>query len=425
MRPNLRVAHIPAKSVGCILCLLASQAAALAGDWPSWRGPLRDAVARETGLLAEWPDGGPPLKWKIDGLGGGYSSIAISSGRIMTIGNRDGTAVLIALDQTSGNELWAAAVGPGEPNCTPTIDNGRVYALGREGDLVCVEAKSGRELWRRHLGNDFGGRMMSGWGYSESPLVDGDRLICTPGATDAVLLALDKHSGDVVWKAPAPSGGTTRGTAGAGYSSVVVSNACGVRQYVQLAGQGLISAAADDGRLLWTYNRIANGTANIPTPIIDGDHVFCSSGYGTGAALLKVIARDGNVGIEEVYFLPAKTMQNHHGGMVLVDGYIYCGHGHNDGFPICLEMKTGKVAWRGGRGPGSGSAAVLHADGHLYFRYEDGVMALIATRPDTYQLKGQFRLATVNGKSWPHPVIADGLMYLRDQQTLLCYDVRR
>ena len=216
-----------------------------------------------------------------------------------------------------------------------------------------------------------------------------------------------------------------RGKDGAAYSSIVISQAHGVKQYVQLVGKGIVSFAADDGRLLWNYNRIANVTANIPTPIVKDNFVFCSTGYGTGAALLEIKKDGTQLVAEEQYFLDAKQMQNHHGGMVLFGDHIYCGHGHNNGFPLCLELKSGKVVWGGDvRGPGSGSAAVLLADGHLYFRYEDGKMALIEANPSEYKLKGAFTLASKNGKSWPHPVIVDGLMYIRDHNTLLCYDVR-
>ncbi|MBI1314740.1 PQQ-binding-like beta-propeller repeat protein [bacterium] len=397
----------------------------VARDWPSWRGPDRTAIAPETGLLKEWSEGGPPLVWKADGFGSGFSSVAIVGDRIFTMGSRKGGCDLIAADRKTGRELWSTPVGKGNPNCTPTVDGDLVFALGREGDLVCANALSGSVIWRKNFGQDFGGRMMSGWGYSESPLVDGDRLICTPGAEKAVIVALDKSSGDVIWQSAMPSDHGNRGQDGAAYSSVVISHAGGVKQYIQLTGRGVISVAADDGRFLWTYNRIANGTANIPTPIVKGDYVFCSTGYGTGAALLEVKSDGGKLTAEEVYFLDSKTMQNHHGGMILYGNHIYCGHGHNQGFPLCIELMTGKVAWNAGRGPGSGSAAILLADGNLYFRYEDGTMALIEATPEEYRRKGEFKLATNNGKSWPHPVIVDGLLYLRDQGTLLCYDVRQ
>lgn len=240
-----------------------------------------------------------------------------------------------------------------------------------------------------------------------------------------MLAALNKKTGETVWTSPMPAGVGGRGQDGAAYSSIVVSEACGVRQYVQLTGRGIVSVSAEDGKPLWSYNKIANRTANIPTPLIKGDHVFCSSGYGTGAALLKVVKDGQALKAEEVYFLQGKEVQNHHGGMILVGDHVYCGHGHNQGFPVCVELKTGKAAWGPERGVGGGSAAVVYADGHLYFRYETGVMALVEASPKGYKLKGSFKLASVKGKSWPHPVISDGKLYLRDQDTLMCYDIRK
>jgi len=393
-------------------------------DWPTWRGPQRNGICLETGLLQDWTQQGPPLVWQAEGLGSGYSSIAVAAGRIYTMGRRrrpqSGT-FLIALDSSTGRELWSTPCGQGNPNCTPSVGNGMVYALGREGTLLCVNARTGKQVWSTHFAREFGGKMMSGWGYSESPLLDGDRLICTPGAKTAAIAALNSKTGNTIWTTSISDLGS-RGKDGAGYSSIVVSQGGGVRQYVQMTGRGIISVAADSGKLLWNYNRIANGTANIPTPVISGDYVFCSTGYGTGSALLKI--QPAAKGIEEVYFLGSKELQNHHGGMILVDDYLYCGHGHNKGLPLCIELKTGKSQWGPKRGLGSGSAAILYADGHLYFRYENGVVALIEATPDSYRPKGEFRMATNNGKSWPHPVIHNGKLYLRDQDALLCYNVR-
>jgi len=408
------------------LALGATAAAGFARDWPQWRGPARDGISSETGLLAAWPEAGPTLIWQAEGFGKGMASVALSGGKLYTLGLLKGKTHLICASAADGKVAWTAEIGPGNPNCTPTIADGRVYSLGREGDFVCSDAETGRELWRRGFAADFGGQMMSGWGYSESPLVDGDRVICTPGAAAAMIVALDARTGEPVWKSPAPADwGGTRGKDGAGYASIVVSQAGGVRQYVQLTGRGIVSVAADDGRVLWTYNRVANGTANIPTPIVKGDHVFCSSGYGTGAALLRILPEAGGLRAEEVYFLDAKELQNHHGGMILVGDHVYCGHGHNNGFPMCVEMLSGKRLWKEQRGAGTGSAAVAYADGRLYFRYESGEMALVEADPAEYRLVSQFTLASVKGKSWPHPVIADGRLYIRDQDTLLCYDIRR
>lgn len=402
-------------------------------DWPSWRGPNRDAVSTETGLLKSWSKTGPPLAWRVGGLGKGFASVAIADGRLFTMGERNGKCDLIALDLKDGKELWATPVGKGSPNCTPTVDGERIYALDRNGDLLCAKTDTGEPLWRKNFKQDFGGRMESGWGYSESPLVDGDRLLCTPGAKDALIVALDKQTGSTIWKAAAPANPGGKGQDGAGYSSIVISHAAGVKQYVQLTGRGVVAVAADDGRFLWSYNKIANGTANIPTPIVKDDYVFCSTGYGDGGAALLEIVRDGDgLKANEKYYYSAKELQNHHGGMVLVGDHIYFGKGHNNGFPVCVELKTGKITWGGGKnqirgaaGKGSGSAAVVYADGHLYYRYQNAVMALVEANPRQYKLKGTFELAAHNGESWPHPVIHDGKLYLRDQGDLLCYNIRQ
>lgn len=393
-------------------------------DWPQWRGPNRDGISAEKGLLKSWPPDGPPLLWRIEGLGGGFSSVSVSQGKVFTMGVRGKSTELIALDAQSGREIWSVEVGGRErPNCTPTVDGDLVFAVSFEGDLLCADSRSGQEKWRKNFGRDFKGQMMSTWGYSESPLVDDDRLICTPGGPQAMLAALNKRNGQVVWAAPMPNVGNA-GKDGAAYSSIVVSNGGGTKQYVQLVGRGLFSVAAKNGQPLWAYNRIANATANIPTPIVFGDQIFCSTGYGTGAALLKLTGARGLVNANEVYFNDAPYMQNHHGGMVLVDDHIYCGHGHNEGFPFCLNVKTGKRTWKVERGPGRGSAAIMYADGHLYFRYEDGVMALIEANPQELKIKSTFELPSKLDKSWPHPVVANGRLYLRDQQVLLCYDIR-
>jgi outer membrane protein assembly factor BamB len=291
------------------------------------------------------------------------------------------------------------------------------------GDLVCVQAADGKEIWRKSFTNDFGGSM-PGWKYCESPLVDGDRLICTPGGREATIVALDKKTGELIWKCAVPDGPG----GGYGYSSIVISQAAGVRQYVQLlgAGVGCVGVAAADGTFLWGYARVGNGTASIPTPIVDGDYVFCSSGYGTGSALLKLSRDDGGMKAEEVYFLNGNEFQNHHGGMVHIGKYVFAGHGHNNGFPICIEMKTGKIVWGGDkRGPGTGSAAVVYADGQLYFRYDNGLVALISATPEGYHLNGTFDLPNVDGPSWSHPVVAGGKLYLREQDNLFVYDVRQ
>lgn len=395
-------------------------------DWPQWRGPNRDGKSTETDIVDEFTGAGPPLLWEVDGLGSGYSSIAVANGIIYTLGRRENMEQLIAINIATGQEIWSVDVGNGShSNGTPTVDGNRVYAIGLQGNLVCADTSSGEIIWQKNFSRDFGGEMMSGWGYSESPLIDGQQLICSPGARNAMLVSLDKKTGVERWRAAVPDYGD-RGTNGAGYSSVVISEAAGVKQYVQLTGQGVIGIRARDGHFLWGYNDVANNTANIPTSIVSGDYVFCSSGYGTGAALLHLTRDRDEFLVKEVYFLKAKTFQNHHGGMILVGDYIYAGAQHNEGFPICIELKTGKVAWGGNqRGPGSGSAAITFVDGKLIFRYQNGIVALIDANEKEYRLRGSFMPRYQKDNSWAHPVVAGGRLYLREQDRILCYDIRK
>ena len=409
-------------------------AAAPGASWPGWRGPNRDGLSTETGLLKTWPAAGPALAWKATGLGTGFSSVSVADGRVFTMGDVDGASSqhVIALSATDGKRLWSAKVGApwvdqyAGPRGTPTIDGDMVYAIGTEGHLVALEAATGKERWRKHLPTDFGGRMSTMWTWSESPLVDGDRVIVTPGGPSALLVALDKRTGKEIWRT-APGDLGPKGKDGAAYSSIVISNGGGVKQYVQLVGKGLVGVRASDGKLLWNYNRVANDVANIPTPVVKGDLVFTSTGYQTGAALLKLAPAAGGVSASEVYFLDGKTFQNHHGGMVLVGDHIYAGHGHNRGNPIAIELATGKVAWGGAelKNAGTGSAAVAYADGNLYFRYQNGLMVLIEATPAGYSEKGSFAIPGASAPSWPHPVIVGGRLYVREQDALLVYDVKR
>lgn len=396
-------------------------------DWYQWRGPKRDGSSTETGLNHDWDAKKPELAWRIKGLGGGMSSISIYDGKIFTLGEKDGT-VLVCRSLEDGAEIWETKInGGGAPNGTPTVDpdSGLVFAVSKDGELSAVKISDGSIAWAKSFKNDFGGEMMSGWGYSESPLIDGDRLICTPGAKKALIAALDKKTGDVIWKTDVEGADLgNAGKDGAGYSSIVISNAAGVKQYVQLVGRGLIGVNADDGKLLWNYNRIANTTANIPTPVISGDYVFGSTGYGDGgSALLKLSKKGSGISAKEEYYYEGKKLQNHHGGMILIGEHLFLGHGHNNGFPQCVELKSGKILWDKERGAGAESAAIAYADGYLFFRYQNHVMALIEATPEKYTPKGSFKIESSNAESWPQPVIQNGKLYLRDQDELLCYDI--
>jgi outer membrane protein assembly factor BamB len=378
---------------------------------------------------SDWEAAPPRLAWTADGLGSGFAAVSVAGGRIYATGDLDGGQGVVALAEADGRVLWRTPITGEAPKhgypgsrCTPTVDGDRLYVVTSDGTLACLRAADGEVVWKRGFEADWGGRMMSGWGFAESPLVDGDRVICTPGGSEALLVAVDKRTGEEIWRSPDRQGKES-GKDGAGYASIVVSEGGGVRQYVQITGRGLVGVRASDGAPLWSYNRIANTVANIPTPLVQGDSVFGSTGYDAGAALLR-LHRDGDgVRAEEVYFLDGDTLQNHHGGMVLVDGYVYTGHRHNEGYPTCVELASGKIAWGGNdnRGPGRGSAGVLYADGHLVFRYQNGLVALVEATPEAYRLRGTFTPAYVEDPSWSHPVIANGKLYLREQDRLMCY----
>lgn len=389
-----------------------------AADWPQFRGPARDGVSKETGLLQSWPEGGPPLAWTAKGLGGGYSTVSVSGDRVYTLGNKGKDSHVVALSRADGAVLWTAPVGPagGNLGCTPTVADGKVYALGQMGDLVCIDA-AGKEVWKRNLAKEFGGQK-GGWNYCESPLVDGNKVIVTPGGKEATMVAFDKTNGTELWRCPIPTKNTE-----AGYSSVVVATVGGIRHYVQLFNGGLVGVG-EDGKVLWTFEKLGNNTANVPTPIVMGDFIFSSIGYGRGASLLKLTAENGRITVTEVYY--ARPLTNKHGGVIQVGDYVY-GDTDDSGRPYCAEVKTGKVMWqrKADEGKGGGSAAVTFADGRLYFHYDNGTMALVDPSPTGgYREVGSFAAPKRNGASWAHPVVSDGRLYVREGDLLYCYDVR-
>jgi alcohol dehydrogenase (cytochrome c) len=608
---NHSLVHLP------LLLLSATALAELpaAFDWPQWQGPDRNAHSKETGLLKEWQKEGPPLAWKTQGLGGGDSMVSVAAGRIYGMSTRGEDEFVWALSEKDGKEIWAVKVAPAlqqnwpqskeGPSATPTVDGGRLYVVGLAGNVACLQATDGKVVWQRSLVTDFGGSNPM-WNFRESPLVDGDKVICTPGAKDAMLVALDKLTGKTIWKSAvpaspssetntptAPSGGgggggrggfggssiasnvgpqmfsqadankdqkvsraeftaladtwfdrldpeksgkvtaaqfaerfydavpraenasgadasasaqrrpsrstapafvtaadtdkdgsVTRdelkntftkwydqwdadksgalseeklraglnaafpapqfggaggggrgfggfgggGNAGAAYSSPIAIDFEGQRQYVQLTARALIGVAAADGKFLWRYDRPANGMGiNISTPFYHDSRVFAASAYGAGGGLVK-LSKDGNGGVkaEEVWF--SKNIENHHGGVVLIDGALYGANGGNGGgYPVCLDFKTGEVLWNerdsDKRRLRKGSVAV--ADGRIYYRTEEGPIVLIEPSQKEYLERGRFEQPDrTRLPAWAHPVIANGKLYIRDQDTLFCYDVK-
>ncbi len=407
-----------------VLCFTAGllQHSAAAADWPQFRGPQRDDTSKETGLLKQWPAEGPPLLWKATGVGSGYSGVSVVGVRMYTMGDGSDASYVYALNTADGKVVWSAKVGktggnqgngyPG-PRCTPTVDGDLIVALGQWGDLVCVDAATGKEHWRHNLETEFGGKMMSGWNYSESPLVDGDKVICTPGGPQGTLAALNKKSGEVIWR-------TKDWTDKAAYSSVIVVEIGGVRQYIQLTDASVAGIAAEDSRLLWRAPR-AGRTAVIPTPVYADNLVYVTSGYGVGCNLFKVSSGNGFT-VEPVY--DNKVMVNHHGGVVKIGDNLY---GFSDGKGwTCQNFKTGEAVWQEKEKFGKGS--LTFADGMLYLRAEGGkgTVVLIEATPKGWSEKGRFDQPNRSDKnSWPHPVISGGHLYLRDQDVLLCYDVKQ
>ena len=390
-----------------------------AADFPGFRGPKRDNISAETGLLKQWPKGGPKLLWTAKGIGEGYSTVSVVGGRAYTMGaTKAGGERVHAIDLAGGNIAWStkistsysASVGNG-PRGTPTIDGKRLYAQGLNGDVACLDLESGKILWQKNVLKTFkGGR--PGWAICESVLIDGQKMICTPGGQGATMVALDKITGDELWRSPVP------GNPGAAYSSPIITTVGGVRQYVNFTRNAVVGVRANDGAFLWKQSGSANGTANCSSPVAADNLVFSASGYGKGGALLELTSTNGETKAKQVYH--TRNMKNHHGGMVLLKGFLF---GFNDGGGLtCLELKTGRVAWRN-RSVGKG--AVVYADGHIYLRSEGGRVALVEAGTTEYVQKGVFAQPQRSGRpAWPHPVVADGKLFLRDQNALLAYDIK-
>ncbi len=397
-----------------------AQPHASGSDWPGWRGRDRTGVSSETGLLKEWPEGGPKLVWKATGLGGGYATPSVAGGRVFLLGSKGDEEFLHAVDVNDGQRLWSIRVGkvgenrgpnyPG-PRSTPTVDGDRLYTLGSDGDLLCVATDNGKILWQHHLEKEFEGNRGT-WAYAESPLVDGERLICTPGGPSATLLALDKKNGRVVWKTPLKYNQ-------AGYASIIVAETGGIKQYVQFINSGVVGVAAKDGRLLWKYTGNVGGQS-CATPIFHDGCIFTSAsgtGRAGGDALLRLVADGPDVKAKQIYLV--RSMCNHHGGVIRVGDYLY---GSGGAGLVCMDFKTGARKWQA-RSVGRGS--LVAADGHLYVRGEQGEVALVEATPEGYREKGRFRQPSRSEfKAFAHPIIAAGRLYLRDADVLLCYALR-
>ncbi|MCC6494336.1 MAG: PQQ-like beta-propeller repeat protein [Pirellulales bacterium] len=398
-------------------------------DWPQWRGPNRDDISAETDLLKTWPSGGPPRVWLFKNCGLGYSGPAIVKDRLYIMGARDGQELLLAIDATSGEQVWASPIGEmlennwgNGPRGTPTVDGELIYAIGGQGKLLCVQAADGKVLWTKSLVDDLGGKTPT-WGFTESPYVHGEIVICTPGGEQGALAGLQKTTGQLAWR-------SKELTSGAHYASIVPAQRKYGPECVQLLPDQLVGFDPQTGRVNWTEGWPGQ-VAVIPTPIVDGNYVYATSGYGVGCKLLEV---SDDRSVKVVY--ENKVMKNHHGGVVLLDGKLY-GYSDDLGW-VCQDFMTGKRVWREERdeakqeaGASLGKGAIAYADGRLYcLGEEDGQVVLIESSPDGWKEQGRFTLEPQTtlrkpaGRIWTHPVICDGRLYLRDQELLFCFDVR-
>jgi outer membrane protein assembly factor BamB len=437
LRSGLRIAFLLVTLSPCHLVTVSS---AKAADWPQWRGPARDGVSPEKGLLREWPRGGPQLVWTFARAGTGFTAPAIVGGKVYLMGARGDTEYVLALD-ARGNELWATKIAPvfdfkgnqwsRGPNATPTVDGDLVFALGSQGELVCVTAGKGEVVWRKNLPRVMnaevnnsapGGQPKFGWGFCWSPLVDGDHLVIAPGGKDGLLAALDKKTGNVVWQSKDAPDTVT-------YSSPIAATIGGVRQYVQVVQDGVVGIDAKTGALLWRHKRETPfPDVVIPTPLVQDDQVYVTSGWSGGGELLKITAAGKKFTATSIYAQP--EIGNKQGGVVLLDKHVY--GAHEDRGWECQDWASGEIKWSSRRNAiPVGSLAA--ADGLLFCLSEKdqkGIVALVEASPAGYKEHGRFSLPKASalrkpsGHVWTHPAIADGHLYLRDQEFLFCYKIK-
>jgi outer membrane protein assembly factor BamB len=420
----------------------AAKNSATDGDWPQWQGPNRDGHSASKGLLQKWPEGGPKLLYKIDTIGGGYGSPSIVAGRMYIVGTEnlskdkpDGlTALVFCLDPLTGKEIWKTPISDvkgdfnrgGAPRGSPTVDGDMLYVVEPKGEIFCLSTADGKKIWSKSLVKDMGGGVPI-WGYSESVLIDGDKLICTPGGGKGALAALDKKTGKILWQCDKIKDG-------AGYSSAILVEVEGVKQYIQQSMQGTFGVSTD-GKLLWNVPNPAYKIAVCPTPVFYENHVFATAGYGAGCKLIKLAKSPDGIKATEVYTSKTnKVLSNHHGGVVRVGEYLY---GHSDKDWVCLKFITAPqkegddptTEWNSKK---QEKGSVSYADGCLYTYGETkGDVVLVKADPKdwievgrfTIPEKSQYRRKFSDGGIWAHPVIANGKLYLREYEWLFCYDV--
>lgn len=401
----------------------------MADDWPQWRGPNRNNISSEKNLLQSWPATGPKLLWTFKDAGVGYSGPAIVGNNLFMMGVQNESESIFALDTNTGKQLWSTPIGKpytnkwgGGPRSTPTFDSGKVYGISGEGDLICVDSKSGKKEWLVSLAKELEGKVMKIWGFSESPLIDGDKVVCSPGGSKGSIAALDKNTGKVLWR-------STEITDEASYSSIIKAKVGKHDVYIQMTAGGLQGIDANTGKKLFSEKVGVNGIAIIPTPIFHDNKVYVTSDYGTGCGLVSLTPTESGITSKIVY--ENKVMQNHHGGVILIDGNIYGASGNcNDRAARwkCQDLLTGEAKWESEKLNQTGS--ITYAGNRLYiYGQNDGTVVLVEPTPKEWIETGRFKIPETtkierqSGKIWTHPVVSNGKLFLRDFDLVFCFDV--
>ena len=406
-----------------------------AQDWPQWRGPNRDGVSKETGLNLDWSASQPALAWTFREAGFGYTAPAIVGTTLYSQGGSKGKDFAFALDVNTGKLKWKTELGAefeqdrgNGPRGSVTVDGDKLYLIRGGGQIHCLSVVDGKMRWQKDFKTDFGGKLMSGWGFSESPLLDGNLVICTPGGDDGTMIALDKNTGEVV-------GRSKEWTDPAGYSSAIVAEVGGIRQYIQQALKGVAGISAKDGKLLWKIDyppASRRPAAVIPSPIFNDNMVFVTNGYGNGCMGIR-LAKEGE-GIKADTIYTGRVIENQHGGVVLINGYIYGYSERPSDSWVCLNIKTGEIVWsQSNKDAGIGKGSILGVGNRLLlFDMQKGTLAVVAASPDGWKEFGRMEIPerTKDDPSqdkclWTHPVIANGKLYLRDQDLIFCFDLKK
>lgn len=404
-----------------ILCIVLALCAGIlyGDDWPQFNGPGLDNISQETGLLKQWPESGPKMLWAKAGFGGGYATVAIADGTIYTTGKVGDNMIVFALNM-DGTTKWQVANGPGwggslpGVRCTPTIDGEHVYVMSGNGRVVCLQAADGAEVWAVDVKDKYNGQF-GDWGYAESLLIDGDKVICTPAGNTVTMVALDKSTGAEIWK----SGPLN---VAAGYVSPIVMPHGDRHLVIGSTGKGIFGVDAADGELLWNHEQVNVHGINAQTPLHHDGHVFTSTGWDTGSVLLK-LSEDG-AAVTEVW--RNKDLDNDFGSVIFLDGHFYGFNWLNNsrGQFVCVEFGSGKTVYAEFPPGRTNKGAITWADG-MFYCYDEGGVVWLGTADATgpVQIVSQFRIVNGGDQHWAHPVVSNGVLYIRHGNYLHAFDV--